>query len=164
MNVNPRNRSGGGPSATSTPRTHLAAPRFQFRKLLRPGYGWNAARSRPLLVRRSRKNNTPVKRADPRKAVAARSPRREPRLCAVALDCGFAAAADDINADFRRRLSGLHRGIPQHERAAAIRAAREWRDVAMTALQRDCALRRRAARRRQEDQLIDDPFRPNGPR
>src|SRR5262249_7835428 len=43
------------------------------------------------------------------------------------------AAYTEIDAAYRRRLIGLRR-LPRHERIQALRAAREWRAVALMAL------------------------------
>jgi hypothetical protein len=54
------------------------------------------------------------------------------------------AAEAEINAAYRQRLSGLRR-MRRHERAQAVRAAREWRFLSLKAL-RDKRARDRRAR------------------
>jgi hypothetical protein len=53
------------------------------------------------------------------------------------------AAATEIEAAFRRKLMGLRR-LPQHERAPALRAARQWRVAALRALREKRARDRHA--------------------
>lgn len=57
----------------------------------------------------------------------------------------FAAAAGEIAAEYHRRLSGV-RGLTRHQRAGAVRAIKEWRAAALTALRRDYAAKRAAAK------------------
>jgi hypothetical protein len=52
----------------------------------------------------------------------------------------------EIEMMFRARLSALRR-LPRHEKAAALRAAREWRTGAMKALREKRAARRLARHR-----------------
>jgi len=63
------------------------------------------------------------------------------------LEREFAAAADEISSEYRRRLSGIRRLTPQ-QRAAAVRAIKEWRMAAMNALRREFAAKRAAAKYR----------------
>jgi|HubBroStandDraft_1064217.scaffolds.fasta_scaffold472554_1 hypothetical protein len=49
----------------------------------------------------------------------------------------------EINQQFRRRLAGLRR-LPRHQRADALRAARDWRRQALRALKERRAAERRA--------------------
>jgi hypothetical protein len=49
----------------------------------------------------------------------------------------------EINQLFRRRLAGLRR-LPRHQRAGALRAARDWRRQALGALKERRAAERRA--------------------
>jgi hypothetical protein len=56
------------------------------------------------------------------------------------------AAATEINDLFRRRLTGLRR-LPRHDRSHALRAAREWRRLALKALREKRAAERHARHR-----------------
>jgi hypothetical protein len=53
------------------------------------------------------------------------------------------AAEAEIEAMFKRRLMGLRR-LPRYQRAGALRAAREWRQVALKALRETRATERHA--------------------
>jgi hypothetical protein len=64
----------------------------------------------------------------------------------------------EIEATFRRRLSGLRR-LPRHERSAALRAAREWRLFALKAL-REKRVRERIARYALWRQSLPAPRQP----
>jgi hypothetical protein len=53
------------------------------------------------------------------------------------------AAEAEIEAMFKRRLMGLRR-LPRYQRAGALRAAREWRQLALKALRERRATDRHA--------------------
>jgi hypothetical protein len=53
------------------------------------------------------------------------------------------ASEFEIAAEFRRRLSGL-RHLPRRQRAAALRAARDWRSLAVKGLRERRANKRHA--------------------
>lgn len=67
-----------------------------------------------------------------------------------ALGAEFAAAADEISAEYRRRLSGVG-SLTRPQRAAAVRAIKEWRAAALRALRRDYDAKRAAAKRQARD-------------
>jgi hypothetical protein len=64
----------------------------------------------------------------------------------VDLVAEFSAAAKEIGAEFRRRISGLRRRFRPSDIPAALKSAREWRSAAMEALRRNFAGKRSAAK------------------
>jgi hypothetical protein len=69
------------------------------------------------------------------------------------------AARTEIEATFKARLKALRR-LPRYQRALALRAAREWRMVAIAEL-REKRMRKRAARATQRRQQQPPPPQPN---
>jgi hypothetical protein len=71
---------------------------------------------------------------------------------------GDESADAEIEAQFKYRLVGLRR-MPRHQRAAALRATREWRQLALKAL-REKRERERHARHLLWRSQLPPPIRP----
>lgn len=91
--------------------------------------------------------------ADQLHAVRPSNPEEELRPVRPGQACGEAPAcaggdteADGIEADFQRKLTGLRR-LPRHERALALRMARDARTVALRLLKQRRALKGEERRR-----------------
>lgn len=153
--------SGTGPSAAPGPRATNLAKDFRLTNALlcravRPRAQKDAAASE----KRRRRYSTPATARVPENRYGWRRCRslRDPDLGQE-----FAAAADEISAEYGRRLAGI-RGLTGSQRAVALRAIKEWRAAARTALRQTFDAKTATAKDQRMERLPRETWAPRRPR